>query len=67
VIAGRAPRPTENDAGNTDHETDPELARSIALFEHTVTGTWLEVLGCGWSQQLFQCSVTEYVAVAFLF
>ena len=44
-----------------------ELARSIALFEQTVTDVPLEVLHEGWADQLFHCSIAEYVGVAFLF
>lgn len=44
-----------------------ELARSIALFEHTTTSRSLEVLRDGWAHDLLNCSVSEYVGVAFLF
>jgi hypothetical protein len=43
-----------------------ELARSIALFEQTVTDVQLEVLHGDWAAQLFHCSIAEYVGVAFL-
>ena len=44
-----------------------ELARTIGVFEQTVTDAPLEVLREGWANELFHCSIAEYVGVAFLF
>lgn len=43
-----------------------ELARSIAMFEHTEASKPLTVLVDGWDQDLLGCTVTEYVVVASL-
>ncbi|MEV6831875.1 hypothetical protein [Amycolatopsis sp. NPDC051102] len=44
-----------------------ELARSIALFEQTTADHAMEILSGDWVQRLLNCSVAEYVGVAFLF
>ncbi|MGH3592864.1 MAG: hypothetical protein ACRDRL_11315, partial [Sciscionella sp.] len=50
------------------HQAPPrdELARSIALFEQTSTARRLKVITGDWDIDLFHCSISEYVAAAFL-
>ena len=43
-----------------------ELGRSAALFEQTAPPRALKVIQPGWDQQLFGCSLSEYVGIGFI-
>jgi hypothetical protein len=43
-----------------------ELGRSAALFEQTMPVRDLQVMQPGWAEQLFGCSVSQYVGIGFL-
>jgi hypothetical protein len=43
-----------------------ELGRSAALFEQTTPAGELKVIKPGWDQQLFGCSLSQYVGIGFI-
>jgi hypothetical protein len=43
-----------------------EIGRSAALFEQTTPTTQLKVIQPGWDEELFGCSLSQYVGIGFI-